>query len=92
MTAQLDARRKQILYRANHRGIKEMDILIGGYAAAWIGSLDDNEVEALESLMSETDRDLLSWFTGEVPAPERVRGALFDAILAHQATTIGANG
>jgi antitoxin CptB len=91
MTAQLDARRKQILYRANHRGIKEMDILLGGYAAAWIGTLDDGEIEALETLMAETDRDLLSWFTGEVPPPERVRGKLFDAILRHQASMIGGN-
>jgi antitoxin CptB len=89
MTAQLDARRKQILYRASHRGIKEMDILLGGFAAARIAYLDDGEVDALEELMSETDRDLLSWFTGEVPPPDHIRGKLFDAILSHQVSTIG---
>ena len=29
-----DHRRKQLLYRANHRGIKEMDLILGGFATA----------------------------------------------------------
>jgi len=85
---QLDARRKQLLYRAGHRGIKEMDILLGGFAAARLADLNDTMIDALEKLMDETDRDLLSWFTGEVPAPAHVRGPVFDAILAHQADSV----
>lgn len=87
VTAQLDARRKQLLYRANHRGIKEMDIILGGFATAHIGSLDNASLDMLEALMEEPDRDLLTWFTGEVPAPAHVRTALFDAIAAHQAAS-----
>lgn len=84
----LDPRRKQLLYRANHRGIKEMDILLGGFAAAHVARLDDAELDLLEALMEETDRDLLTWFTGEIEAPERVRGPMFDAILSHQSKNI----
>ena len=84
----LDPRRKQLLYRANHRGIKEMDILLGGFAAAHIGSLDDAALDRLEALMDESDRDLLTWFTGEKQPPEGIRTDIFDAILAHQAKAI----
>lgn len=84
----LDPRRKQLLYRANHRGIKEMDILLGGFASARIGELSDEQLDRLEALMDETDRDLLSWFTGEIAAPERVRGEMFDAILKHQSKQV----
>jgi antitoxin CptB len=87
-TAHLDARRKQLLYRASHRGIKEMDIILGGFAAAHLAALDDAALDTLEALMAESDRDLLTWFTGEVPAPAHVRTALFDAIVAHQAASV----
>jgi antitoxin CptB len=86
-TAQLDARRKQLLYRANHRGIKEMDIILGGFATAHIATLDDAGLDVLEALMDEPDRDLLTWFTGEVAAPAHLRTPLFEAIAAHQAAS-----
>lgn len=83
-SASLDARRKQLLYRANHRGIKEMDILLGGYAAEMLGELADDALADFEALLDETDRDLLTWITGEKPAPERVRTPVFDEILVRQ--------
>lgn len=86
--APLDPRRKQLLYRASHRGIKEMDILLGGFAAGRIGDLDDEDLDRLETIMDETDRDLLTWFTGEQPVPARLRSDIFDAILAYQATNL----
>ena len=80
---ELKTRRKQIIYRANHRGIKEMDILLGRFADAHADRMDAAELDRLEALMEESDRDLLSWFTGEKEPPANVRGELFDRILAH---------
>lgn len=77
----LDDRRKQILYRSNHRGIREMDIILGGYATRNMASLSEEDLAALESLMEESDRDLLVWFTGEQPVPETVATPLFARIL-----------
>jgi len=77
------AKRKQIIYRANHRGIKEMDILLGGYADARVMTMDDAELASFEALMAESDRDLLSWFTGEVPVPDGFAPELIGAILDH---------
>ena len=83
--ANLDARRKQMIYRANHRGIKEMDIMLGGFAEACIADLTETELDAFEALLSETDRDLLTWFTGEVAVPDSVRSPIFDRVTEHQA-------
>ncbi|MFK5980980.1 MAG: succinate dehydrogenase assembly factor 2 [Rhizobiaceae bacterium] len=80
----MDARRKQLLYRANHRGIKEMDILLGGFAAANLADLSDADVDAFEAISTHLDRDLLSWFTGEIETPADVAGEMFDRILAFQ--------
>lgn len=83
--SELDKRRKQLAYRANHRGIKEMDIILGEFARDRIAALDAASLDLLEALMEESDRDLLSWFTGERPVPEDMRTPVFDAILAHRA-------
>lgn len=74
-------RRKQLIFRANHRGIKEMDILLGGYASCYLMEMSQEQVSAFEALMNESDRDLLSWFTGEVELPGRFDRQLMDAIL-----------
>ena len=84
----LAPRRKQLLYRANHRGIKEMDILLGGFARARIGELTDSELDRFEHLLDENDRDLLCWFTGEREAPQRIRCDVFEMVLAFQADSL----
>lgn len=81
---ELDARRKKILFRSAHRGIKEMDIMIGGFASARIATLNDDELDELEALMEIPDQDLLAWMTGRKPAPERWNTGLYRAILAFQ--------
>ena len=75
-------RRKQLIYRANHRGIKEMDIILGGFADRHVMALGAKELDSFEAIMAEADRDLLSWFTGEQPVPAYIDRPLFDSILA----------
>jgi antitoxin CptB len=88
-TAQLDARRKQLVYRACHRGIKEMDIILGGFAKARATGMTAVQMAAFEAFMAETDRDLLTWFTGEKPLPNHLDRELFLEIAAAQAASIG---
>lgn len=69
-SAGLDERRRRMLFRAWHRGTKEMDLLLGRFADAEIAGLDDAELSALEQVMAEADWDLFAWITGarEIPA------------------------
>ena len=76
-------RRKQMFYRANHRGIKEMDIILGKYADAHVMTMNIAELDAFEAIMSEMDRDLLTWFTGEISCPEHLDSGLFEKILTY---------
>jgi antitoxin CptB len=81
--ASLDARRRRARFRAWHRGMKEMDLLLGGYADAHVAAMNENELDAFERLMEVLDRDLLQWFTGEAPVPPEHDSPLFRAICAH---------
>jgi antitoxin CptB len=82
-SADLDPRRRRILYRCWHRGIREMDLVLGQFAEAEIASLSEEELDALERIMGEDDHDLLRWVTGAEALPERYRDALFLRILSY---------
>jgi antitoxin CptB len=76
----LDDRRKRLLFRCWHRGIREMDLILGRFADAEIVNLSDDELADLEFLMDVPDPDLYAALIGNVlPAPEFANG-LFDRI------------
>lgn len=76
-SADLDPRRRKLLFRAWHRGMREMDLIMGRFADAQIGTLTDAELDEFERLIEVLDRDLLSWVTGEVGVPENYDTELF---------------
>lgn len=76
-SADLDVRRRRILYRSWHRGTREMDLLMGQFVDAEIATLTDAELDELELLIEVPDRDLFSWLTGTVDAPSNYDTALF---------------
>lgn len=78
----LDARRRRILYRARHRGIREMDLVLGQFADQEIATLSESQLDELETIMNEEDNDLVKWITGEKPIPEHYRTPLFERIAA----------
>lgn len=82
-SADLDVRRRRILYRSWHRGTREMDLLMGQFADARIDQLDDQALTDMEALLEEQDRDVFSWLTGELALPERFNTPVFEQIRAY---------
>jgi antitoxin CptB len=83
-SAGIDPRRKRILFRCWHRGIREMDLVLGAFADAEIVALSDVELDELERIMAEEDADLIKWVTGERPVPDEFRDGLFPRIAAYR--------
>ena len=71
-----DMRRKRLLWRATHRGIKEMDLILGGFARANIEAMGEAELAALEAIIEVPDQQLLAWATHQAPVPEAQRTPL----------------
>ena len=65
----LDPRRRKLLFMCWHRGIREMDLIMGRFADENIDRLSDGEVADLERLAEQPDQSLLGWFTGEFDTP-----------------------
>jgi antitoxin CptB len=57
-TTDLDARRRRIVWRASHRGTKEMDLMLGRFAAAKVSTFEESELAAFEDLLARPDPDL----------------------------------
>lgn len=83
-SANLDPRRRKILFRAWHRGMREMDLILGSFADDEIATLTEAELDALDELMNENDQDLFKWIVGEVPVPAKKDRPIFRRILAHR--------
>ena len=81
-SADLDPRRRKILFRSWHRGMRETDLIMGRFADAEIAALSEEELDEFERLIEVIDRDLLSWITGEAPVPENYDTALFRKLKA----------
>ena len=79
-SADLDPRRRKILYRCWHRGLREMDLCFGQFAEQEIANLSDEALDEFEAIMSEEDNDLLKWVTGAWPLPEHLRTPMFEKI------------
>ena len=78
------ARRKRILYRCQHRGMKEMDILLGGYVGENIATMSEAELATLEVLMDVSDQELFAWMIGRKPVPAEHDTELYRAIAAYR--------
>lgn len=83
-SSDLDTRRRKALYRSWHRGMREVDLILGSFADGEIARLDTGELDILEALMNEADGDILKWVTGEKPVPEAHDTAVFARILAYR--------
>jgi antitoxin CptB len=68
-SADLDERRRRALFRAWHRGIREMDLIMGRFADAEIGTMSDADLADLERLIEVPDPDLYAWIAGEEATP-----------------------
>jgi len=73
----LELRRRRALYRAQHRGTKEMDWLLGRYAEAHLPGMDAAALTAFEQFITISDVELQTWFL----YPEQVKDRAFDSLV-----------
>lgn len=74
--SELDRRRRKARFRAWHRGMREADLVLGGFADAEVTRLDEEELGLFEALLDEPDGDIVKWITGELELPARQDNAL----------------
>ncbi len=77
---ELATRRRRALYRATHRGMKEMDLLLGAFARHNVDRFDAADLDAFEAILAVSDRQLYRWIAGFDDVPEDYRTPMMDAL------------
>jgi len=78
----LAVRRKQLLFRCQRRGFKEVDLIFGTFAAREIDTLDEAACDQLDALLAAPDQDVFAWLKGEAPLPETFNTPVFARLRA----------
>jgi antitoxin CptB len=84
---QLENVRKRLAWRASRRGIKEMDIVVGGFADARLPTMSPQELITFEVLLEIPDQQLLSWVTGQEDVPQELCSPMLLDMLAFRPVT-----
>ena len=58
----IDNLKKKIIYRSEHRGTKEMDLLLSNFVKRYVNFLNEGELYELESLLNIDDEVLYKWY------------------------------
>lgn len=66
-----ETRLKRLIMRSNYRGIKEMDLILKGYADRRLTEMSADELDLYEDLLEENDHDLYQWVSGQGATPAR---------------------
>ena len=78
----LDPRRRRLLFRSWHRGIREMDMVYGRFADAQIAALSESELDDYEKLLELRDQQVFDWVFGAQPLDPAYDTPLFRRLLA----------
>jgi len=78
----LDARRRRLLFRSWHRGIREMDLIMGRFADTWIEQLSKGELDDYERLIEVPDPELYAWVAGHEAVPASYDSDVFQRLRA----------
>ena len=75
-----DEELKRLHWRAHHRGVREADMLVGGFFDAHHASWDERQRRQFSELLAEQDADIMAWAFGTAQPPERFAGPLMTAL------------
>jgi antitoxin CptB len=73
----LDPRRRRLKFRLWHRGIREMDLVLGRFADAELGGLSDAQLEEVEAWLDIPDQQMFAWVNGAEDVPSELDTPLF---------------
>ena len=64
-----ETRLRRLVYQSSYTGMKETDLLLGHFAAAHLGTLDDQGLDDFEALLDAGDDRIYAWVMGNAPLP-----------------------
>ncbi|CAK0740554.1 antitoxin CptB [uncultured Gammaproteobacteria bacterium] len=69
MTESTEVRRRRLRFRAWHRGLREADLMVGGFADQYLEGFTVEQLDRFENLLHENDPDIFDWVFDRLPPP-----------------------
>ena len=73
--------RRRLLFQSKHRGVKELDLILGPFAERHLPDLSGAELQDFAVLLAEPDPDIYDWLVGRVPLPARLQNRVTSLLL-----------
>ncbi|HYE48148.1 MAG TPA: succinate dehydrogenase assembly factor 2 [Azospirillaceae bacterium] len=77
-------RRKRLIFRSWHRGIREMDLLMGTFADRHVPGFDQGQLDRYEAFLHMSDPDVYNWISGREPVPPEFDNDVFQLLKVHR--------
>ena len=74
----------RLRFRSWHRGTREMDLLMGSFADAYVASFDAKQMDDYEKILETNDPDLYNWITGLQSVPAAQDTEVMRQLCAHR--------
>ncbi len=65
----LDLNRKRLRFRSWHRGMRELDLLLGRFAEAHLDAMTAEQLDRYAALLENGDPEIYDWLTGRAAVP-----------------------
>lgn len=66
----LEILRKRLVYQSHHRGMRELDFLLGRFADKYVPSMSYVKLKEFEVLLDFPDQELYGWFFEKTAIPQ----------------------
>jgi antitoxin CptB len=76
----IDILRKRLLYQSQHRGLKEMDLILGGFAEQFLSTMNTDKLLQFEDLLAFSDQELYGWLFERTSLPKNAPGNLINLL------------
>jgi antitoxin CptB len=76
-----EALKRRLLFQSRHRGVKELDLILGPFAERHLPAFGAEELKDFAVLLAEPDPDIYDWLVGRVPLPARLQNRVTSLLL-----------
>tara|TARA_B100001540_G_C15685282_1_gene586733 strand:+ start:400 stop:657 length:258 start_codon:yes stop_codon:yes gene_type:complete len=77
----LETYKKKIIFKASHRGSKEMDIMLGNFIKKYIELFNENELGLFNDILECDDDDIYQWIIGKKEIPSQYSNRVFSLLI-----------
>lgn len=77
-----DRRKERLRFRSWHRGTREMDLILGRFADAYLPQFTPRQLDEYEQLLGYNDPDLYNWITAAQPVPDEQKLSVLDLLIS----------